>query len=275
MKVKNLAVWLLCLILLTLILAPTTFGDEYAKLREGGHIRIYPGYSPYTSFFYKIKGGSEVEILERGKIDYEDCNEDCWVKIKVTEKQLVNTESWLISKEDGEAWIPEWYIVKEDSKPIEKVSGDCGPFVLNRDNPAYLYPGGPEIGELLDIDYFNTYEKGKLLRPKYKWEDWYLVDIIVYEVPNVNEAWFPSEVLSSLKEVDPIEGYITEGTVIYYNFEDIEKGKEQKASLPSFTQVYLHEEKDGYVYLIGPAGWSAWTKKENIVYDRDKIEKKQ
>ncbi|MFW5996133.1 MAG: hypothetical protein ACOCQB_02575 [Halanaerobiaceae bacterium] len=272
MKVHNLLVWILFCLLLTVILSPVVIGEEYAELREGGEFKLYLGSTPLSKTNDTIKGGSKVQIKDKRQFELPaDSNKNgYWVNIKFSEDQLISYNSWLLEEMDCQAWIPDWYVSPEDGKPVEEISKDREPFVLNQDHPAYLYPDGPEVGGTVDIDSFDTYEKGKLLRPRYRWENWYLVDIIVYEVPSVLEAWFPREVLSSVDEVEPIEGYLPEGTVIFGKFEDIQKNDWKKNR--NTRAVNIIRERDGFVRVSAAAGWHAWTKKHYLVYDKDELE---
>ena len=272
MKVTNFLVSILVCLTLTAILSPVVVGENYAELREGGEIKLYLGSTPLSNSYHAIKGGSKVRVIDKKEFDLpaDSDKNGYWVKIEFSEEQLVNYNSWLLEERDGQAWIPDWYVSPEDSKPIKEPSQGLGPFVLNRENPTYIYPGGPEIGDLFDHDYYDRYEKGKLLRPQYRWEDWYLVDIIVYSIPSVLEGWFHRKDLSSVEEVDPIEGYLPEGTEIFSKYEDIEE-KEARNTRKNWT-VRFDKNRNGYVRVSAHGGWSAWTRKDNIVYDRDELE---
>ena len=272
MKVKYLIIGILVCLTVTAILSPVVVGEDYVELREGEEIKLYLGSTPLSNRYDAIKGGSKVRVIDKIEFDLpDDSDKDgYWVKIGFSEEQLVNYNSWLLEEREGQAWVPDWYVSPEDGKPMKDPSQGLDPFVLNSENPTYIYPDGPEIGDLFEHDYYDRYEKGKLLRPKYRWGDWYLVDIIVYSIPSVLEGWFHREDLSSVEEVDPIEGYLPEGVEIFSKYEDIEKGKARKAR--KMRTVRLVKNRNGYVRISAHGGWGAWTRKDNIVYDRDELE---
>lgn len=195
-------------------------------ISSNGFIHVYPEAQPMVlSATSQLDSSLEVEVIHKVK-------------------------DWLLI-EQGETrgFIPSWFIDSGKVRPMDYI--DSIPMVLKKDTEGVLYPGGAKIVDL---------QSGKLLTPLMKWENWYHVSIIVYDIPAVQFAWIREEDLTTPDKFAPNEGYICEGAEVYYS--DINGNKPEK--LTGNISVYVSDEKSGYINIHAAGGWSAWTKKENL-----------
>ncbi|MCX8128784.1 MAG: hypothetical protein N3I35_01635 [Clostridia bacterium] len=206
-----------------------------AYLRPGSDYFIYPEAQPtLLSAAVSLKQGKEIKILK-------------------TDGDWVNIE-----QEKLTGWIPKWYISSDDSTPTKPVSSK--PKVLTKNTEGRLYPDGAGIKLL---------EKGRLLTPVMQWNDWYQVKIIVYDIPAVQYAWIPMKNLAEVGKALCIEGYLKAGTPVHEVPEFDEVSASPAKAIGYTMPVYISNEREGFIRVNAAGGWSAWTKKENLVFDAD------
>jgi len=219
-----------------LILKESSTKTTSRTVRPDGEYFLYPEPDPIFLALPQpmVTGGSVVEVIEiQGE----------WVHLRFGENQ---------------GWLPRWYLEGAKEVPVRDKVLDY--MVLKEKNQGYLYPKGPAIVELA---------KGKLLKPLKEWDDWYFVGIIVYDIPAVQCAWIPKEALLPIGEIEPIEGFLHKGAIIY-GFDSFEKNGPTNAEKLQYTMnVFVLKEKDGYIAVQSNGGWTAWTKKENLKFKYD------
>ncbi len=203
------------------------------ELITGSKIIIYPGPQPESLGVQEIDGGIKIRITEE---------KDEWINVKYS---------------GGEGWIPKWYVLSEESKQVKDIQSDEK--VLNQNISGSLYPNGPKIVDL---------KKGKLLTPIREWDGWYEVKIIVYDIPSVQLGWVPKKLLSSVDEIHPIEGYLQQGTEVYEINEFEKISSTNLKNIEYEMVVFIISERDNYILIGSNGGWTAWTKKENLIYKK-------
>jgi len=207
--------------------------EEEATVRPDGEYFLYPDPEPVFLALPQamVTGGSVVEVLE---------TQGEWVYLRSGE---------------NEGWLPGWYLEGENESPVREKVLDY--MVLKEKSQGLLYPDGPPIVELA---------KGKLLKPLKEWDDWYFAGIIVYDIPAVQCAWVPKDALLPIGEIEPSEGFLHKGTVVY-GFDSFEKnGPVNPEKLQYTLTVFILKEKDGYIAVQTAGGWTAWTRKENLKF---------
>lgn len=187
-----------------------------------------------TSSSGELTGGTVVEIVEV---------ENRWV---------------LVSKNDIEGWIPNWYISDEDSLLVKDIDHDY--LVANRNTYGFLYPHGPEVTEI---------SKGKLLEPVKECGNWYEVSIITYEAGAVGSAWIIKTYLSPVEVIEPAEGILEAGSEVYYVEESFEEIYDtEPVEVINEIGVYIMEEEGDYLHVRGMGDKSFWTEKDNIRFTK-------
>ena len=212
-----------------------TIADKYAKLRLGDEYILYNEPSPEMLGDYGVVKASEgIEIIE-------------------------TTEQWVQIKQGNQTgWIPSWYISEAITEPVRDIKQKNS--VLKYDTGGYLTPQGRLIIEL---------EKGRLVKPIKEWQNWYQIRILVYDIPAVQVAWIEKDCLTNPETLFPKEGYLKKGTVVYEvsEFEEIRKTASEATKYD--MAVFYDREKNGYIQVCSNGGWSAWTKKEYLVFHED------
>lgn len=203
-------------------------------VRPAGEYFLYLG--PEAATLYEppgtVRGGDQVEVIE--------INRD-WVNLRSGEV---------------EGWLPRWYLGGENEDPVRDIEADY--LVLKEKGLGFLYPGGPDVTEL---------DQGKLLKPLKEWRDWYFVAIIVYDIPAVQAAWVTKSALAPIGEVEAREGFLHTGAEVYQDYDIfLRDGPVYGEKLTYPLQVYVSQEKEGYLYVTAAGGWGAWTKKENLKF---------
>lgn len=210
--------------------------NRFETVRECSTVLLYPGPQPeMLGPLGSISGGSRVEVLEDKSI---------WLHIR---------------QDDKEGWLPKWYTDQEVQAKISDVSQE--PFVLKEDSKGSLFPGGPEIVDL---------QAGKLLTPLQEWNDWYYVSIIVYDIPSVQYAWLPENLLAEVSGYKPLEGFLRQGTKVYMvdSYEKIAGSKPTEITCE--MTVLMTQKQEGFVRVIANGGWNAWTEEKNVTYTKSK-----
>lgn len=212
---------------------PTKIDNNPDELTTASKLIIYPGPQPECLGTQEIDEGIKIYITEE---------KDEWIHVKFS---------------GGEGWLPKWYILSDQSKQVKDIQSEEK--VLNQDTSGSLYPNGPKIVDL---------EKGKLLTPIREWGGWHEVKIIVYDIPSVQLAWIPKNLLSSADETNPIEGYLAKGTEVYeiYEFEKI--SPTNLKNIENEMVVFIISKRDNYVLVGANGGWTAWTEKDNLSYKK-------
>lgn len=211
--------------------------SESLTVRPAGEYFLYPGPYPVLLALPQavVTGGSIAEVIE---------TKEEWVHLRSGENQ---------------GWLPKWYLDGSSDTPVRDKSQDY--MVLKEKSQGLLYPNGPKTVEL---------EKGKLLKPIKEWGDWYFVGIIVYDIPAIQCAWVPRDVLLPVGKMEAGEGFLHEGTKVY-GYDSFEKnGPVNPEKLQYTMTVFVLKEKEGYIAVQAAGGWTAWTKKENLKFDYDK-----
>jgi len=239
--VKRSLLVLIMLVILTLLLpgcqgSSQVGNDRFETIRECSSVLLYPGPQPeMLGPLGNIPGGSRVEVLE-------------------------DKGDWLhVMQDDKEGWLPKWYTDRQAQEKISDVSQE--PFVLKENTKGRLFPGGPEIVDL---------QAGKLLTPVQEWNDWYYVNIIVYDIPSVQYAWLPKNLLAEVSLYKPLEGFLRQGTKVYM-VDSYDRIAGSKSTEITYEMTVLITQKQGeFVRVTANGGWTAWTEEKNVTYTKSK-----
>lgn len=206
---------------------------------KGGRILVYNHASPEVlEPLGEIKNGAEVSIF--GK-------ENDFYYVRYAERDEVK-----------EGYIPTWYL---DDNKAAVAECDYGYKVLKEKGMGLLYPGGPEIVNL---------EQGKLLKPFLESGDWVQVDIMVFDIPAVVNAWVKKDDLAAPSEMLPNEGFLPSDAELYFvdGYKDIKASKPHKEAYSK--GIFIIKRENGYAYVGAAGGWNAWVDQKWIKYtDKD------
>lgn len=84
---------------------------------------------------------------------------------------------------------------------------------------------------------------GKVVKVEREFNNWRYVQIVIYDVPQVQRGWVSREYLATREEAVPLEGKLPVGTKIYYG-----PNAEKYAGFPE--EVYLISIDTYYLYVL-------------------------
>ncbi|MDQ7095894.1 hypothetical protein REC12_20065 [Desulfosporosinus sp. PR] len=110
-------------------------------------------------------------------------------------------------------------------------------------------------------------EKGNLIKPLPRWNDWIQVSIIQFDISSVSDTWIKENFLASPSEVEPNEGFLRIGCSAC-EISDFNKiSTVNPTTVPYSMQVRLKKRQGEFVWVSGPSEWDAWVKSGDILYN--------
>jgi len=167
-------------------------------------------------------------------------------QVKIVSEQGEWTQ---IQKDKTSGWIPSWYLSAESG--LSSITHQYQ--VVNQDTELYLNPQGSKIASL---------KAGKLAQVTHQYQDWSFINIVVYDIPSVQEGWIKTEYLSPKEDHPAKEGLLKKGTTVLYD-------NGQQESLSYDTPVLIVQSDGNLATVIAAGGWRAQTDPKNVVFSEE------
>jgi len=227
--------------LIILLLAWNNFSFQLTRnsnkiLMPGSNYSLLkePSAKAYEESKVKLPGGKSVSIIK---------TEDDWA---------------LIEANGQSGWILKWFIINENSDAkLLKLNTDY--MILKEKTQGQLYPDGPTIVEL---------EKGNLIKPLFRWDDWIQVSIIQFDIPSISVTWIKENLLALSSEVEPNEGFLRVGCPAYEILDFNKISSVNPTTVKYSMQVRLKKRQGEFIWVSGPSEWDAWVKSSDILYTK-------
>lgn len=206
---------------------------RYARMSIG----LYPGdTAEELASPGAVESGQRVTVLER---------HGPWARVKA---------------DAAEGWIPLWYLVEQAGETLPQAAESR--LVVKGLCQVHLYPdvAAPAIRGL---------ERGKVVTVRAELGEWRYVDITVFDIPSVQRGWVRAASLAEPGEVQPMEGRLPAGTIVYPVGQ---KDATDPRDLPSEVLQYgmairIQDERGDMVRVSAAGGWEAWVAKRDVVFD--------
>lgn len=199
---------------------------------------------------------SEVEALEQPEA-YASvpslfvANPGPYYRVKDRRNGFVQVTNVLSSRWPATGWIPEWYLLTDESasraekvEPYQMIVAMPTAFRLYPDEPQ---PSGFEL------------ESGKVVQVTARYGDWMRVNIVTYDSPYVGDKWLPASALEAWDPAKAKEGILRPGAVVF----DI--NGEAKDGPPSLNPIKIEEELSGRYRIVAPGGYIGYIDKADFM----------
>lgn len=181
--------------------------------------------------------------------------------------KVINKEgNWVqVAKGETTGWIPSWYLKSGDKTIVKEIEPRY--MVVKQDDNLYLYPDGETVTKYEGYEQ-RILNKGRLVKLLQEYGDWCYVELFVFSLPDVHNAWVKADILTEPGEITPVEGFLEYGAIILPE----EEGHKAYV-LDAPMKVFLTgNEKTGLVKVGADGGWQGWTAKENIVFTEPEVD---